>query len=253
MGQDIKTYLERIVSGLNCSNKEKRDITEELSGHLSMLVREYEEKGLTQEQAVAQALREFGDVETIRSGLQDTVHPNNKILKSISWIVFGMYSAIGLWFLLFERMLYRLVNWGSFNRYFWYPEGTSTFFSAEVWKLNTNIIPFHNTYTYLMGSQHFNLNIILYNTIGNILIFVPLGIFFSFLFSRFRTFSKVMMIGFTITVSIELLQFFLQLGQFDIDDILLNTIGALLGYFVYISISKVWSTLQAAKKKEAIN
>ena len=62
-----------------------------------------------------------------------------------------------------------------------------------------------------------------------------------------------MMIGFTITVSIELLQFFLQLGQFDIDDILLNTIGALLGYFVYMSISKVWSTLLAAKKKEAIN
>ncbi|MGI2328190.1 VanZ family protein [Planococcus sp. YIM B11945] len=85
------------------------------------------------------------------------------------------------------------------------------------------------------------------------MIFVPLGIFLSFLFSRFKTFSKVMMIGFMVTVSIELLQFFLQLGQFDIDDIFLNTIGALLGYFVYKSIRKVWRTLQLAKRKEAIN
>lgn len=253
MGQDIKAYLERIVSGLNCSNKEKENITEELAGHLSMLVREYEEKGFTPDDAVVQALKDFGDVEIIRSGLEDTVQPNNKILTSISLALFGVYSAIGLWFLLFERILYRLVNWDSFNRYFWYPEGTTSFFSAEVWKLNTNIIPFQSTYNYLMGSEYFNLNIILYNTIGNILIFVPLGIFLSFLFSRFRTFPKVMMIGFTITVSIELLQFFLQLGQFDIDDILLNTIGALLGYFVYMSISKLWNTFQAGKTKEAIN
>ncbi|MGI2326865.1 VanZ family protein [Planococcus sp. YIM B11945] len=217
------------------------------------MIREYKEKGFTQEQAVARALREFGDVETIQSGLQDTVHPNNKILKSISWILFNIYTAIGLWFLLFERMLYRLVNWGSSNWYFWYPEGTSTFFGAEVWKLNTNIIPFLNTYNYLVGSQHYNLDIILFNTLGNILIFVPLGIFLSFLFSRFRTFSKVMMIGFMVTVSIELLQFFLQLGQFDIDDILLNTIGALLGYFVYKSIRKVWNTFQAGKTKKAIH
>jgi len=253
MAQDIKIYIERIVNELNCSNKEKQDITEELSSHLFMLVNEYKEKGFTQEQAVKRALKEFGDVETIKSGLRDTVQPNNKILVSISWILFGVYSAIGLWFLLFERILYRLVNWGSFNRYFGYPEGTTSFFSAEVWKLNTNVIPFQNIYNYLIGSQHFNLNIILYNTLGNILIFVPLGIFLSFIFSRFKTFSKVMMIGFTVTVSIELLQFFLQLGQFDIDDILLNTIGALLGYFVYTSISKVWSALQAGDTKEAIN
>lgn len=252
MGQEIKAYLERIVNGLNCSNKEKREITEELSGHIELLVREYEEKGFSKEQAVARALREFGDVETIRSGLQDTVQPNNKILRGISWGIFVIYSAIGLWFLLFERILYRLVNWDSFNRYFWYPEGTSSFFSAEVWKLNTNIIPFHNTYNYIMGSESFNLSIILYNTLGNILLFVPLGIFLTFIFSRFRTFPKVMMIGFTVTVSIELLQFFLQLGQFDIDDILLNTIGALLGYFVYMSINKIWSNLGSAKTKQAI-
>lgn len=103
-----------------------------------------------------------------------------------------------------------------------------------------------------MGSQHFNLNIILYNTNGNFLIFIPLGIFLSFRFSRFRTLPKVMMIGFTITVSVELLRFFLQLGQFDIDDILLNMMGALFG-FIYMSISKVWSTFQAAKTKGAIN
>ena len=70
------------------------------------------------------------------------------------------------------------------------------------------------------------------------------------MFSRFKTFIKVIMIGFAITVSIELLQFFLQLGQFDIDDIILNTNGALFDYFVYISISKLWGNLQSVKQKK---
>src|SRR5690606_34093527 len=165
MGQDIKTYPERIVNGLNCSNKEKRDIIEELSGHLSMLVREYEEKGFTQEQAVMRALREFGDVETIRSGLQDSILPKKNFFHKLGWLFFGAYSVVVLWQLLIFRLLDRLVNRDSFNSYFRIYDEADGFFSAKTWSLNSNIVPFKNTYHYMTESQHFNLDIVLQNTL----------------------------------------------------------------------------------------
>ncbi|PGS56388.1 hypothetical protein COC46_01370 [Bacillus sp. AFS041924] len=44
--------------------------------------------------------------------------------------------------------------------------------------------------------------------------------------------------GFAVTATIEILQFFLQIGQFDIDDIILNSIGIILGYsFLWLLIN----------------
>lgn len=249
MGQDINAYLERIVKGLNCSDKEKQDITEELAGHLSMLVLEYEEKGFTQEQAVERALREFGEVETISSGLQDSIVPQKNFLHKAGWVFFGLYSAVVLWQLLIVRLLDRLINQDPYNRYFFIYH-SDDFFSAKTWSLNSNIIPFKNTYHYIIESQHFNLDIVLQNTLGNIVIFIPLGIFLALLFRRFQSAAKVAMLGFTITAVVELSQFFLQVGQFDVDDILLNTMGAIVGYYAfkgYIKISKLMHSSKSEK------
>jgi len=135
-----------------------------------------------------------------------------------------------LWNLLFIRLIDRIINYGDRNIYFWYSQESDSFFNLEVWKLNSNLIPFHNTFRYIMGSDRFNLDIILHNTVGNILIFVPLGVLLSILAKRYSTFSKVFVSGFLITFTIEILQFFLQIGQFDIDDIILNTLGTIFGY-----------------------
>lgn len=251
MGQDIKTYLEQIVSGLNCGTNEKRDITEELSGHLSMLVREYEEKGFSKEQAVSQALREFGDVETIRSGLQDSITPKKNFIYKLGWLFFGVYSVIVLWQLLIFRILDRFINRDSFNSYFRIYDEADGFFSAKTWSLNSNIVPFKNTFQYLGESQHFNLDIVLQNTLGNIMIFVPLGIFLVMLFRRFHTVTKVAMLGFTITVTIELAQFFLRIGQFDVDDIILNTMGAIIGYYLFKSFIKTWKLLKSSNAEKS--
>ncbi|MGI2329354.1 VanZ family protein [Planococcus sp. YIM B11945] len=252
MGQDIKTYLERIVSGLDCSNKEKQDITEELSGHLSMLVQEYEEKGFAPEHAVARALRDFGDVETIKSGLQNSILPKKNFFHKLGWLFFGIYSVVVLWQLLIFRLLDRLANQDSFNSYFRIYDEADGFFSAKTWSLNSNIVPFKNTYHYMAESQNFNLDIVLQNTLGNIAVFVPLGIFLVLLFRRFHSVTKVAMLGFTITVTIELAQFFLRVGQFDVDDIILNTTGAILGYYVFKSFIKTWRLLQSSKSEKSI-
>ena len=75
------------------------------------------------------------------------------------------------------------------------------------------------------------------NTLGNIALFLPLGIVLPLAFDRFRSLKRVMAIAFCLSLSIEAIQFFSRfIGSpraVDIDDVLLNTLGACLGFAVY--------------------
>ncbi|AZV43880.1 VanZ family protein [Peribacillus asahii] len=252
MDKNIETYVKQIVSELNCSEKEKSEIAEEMKDHLHLLKSEYIEQGFSDGEATQKALQSFGDRKNIKEGFQYSLFPYYKIFKVGTWVLFGLYSFILLWNLIFIRILDRIINSSNpnyFNRYFWFPEDSNKFFDIEVWKLNSNIIPFQNTYEYMVGSDRFNLDIILHNTLGNILIFVPLGIFLPILFKKYKTFSKVCISSILITTTIEVLQFSLQIGQFDIDDIILNTTGGIMGYFILKSITKIlnftkWNVFQ---------
>ncbi|MCA0989352.1 VanZ family protein [Guptibacillus algicola] len=75
--------------------------------------------------------------------------------------------------------------------------------------------------------------LILKNIIGNILLFMPLGFLVPLVHRRCRSLFVIAMIGFTISTMIELLQYFAAQRIFDIDDILLNGLGAVVGYGVY--------------------
>ena len=253
VGQSIKTYIERIVIDLDCSPKEKRELNEELSGHLLMLVEEYQNKGFDKEKASALAIEEFGDAEITKEGLENSVMPEKKLLHKVGLLFFAVYSAVILWQLVIFRVIYNIVNKESYNNYFFIPDGANGFFNADVWKMNTNIIPFQSTYNYIAGVQNYNLNIIIENTLGNIAIFILLGILLAMLFRRFNTIGKVVMAGFILTVSIELTQFFLQIGRFDIDDIILNTAGAILGFTIYKISFKTFRFAKSLMTKEIAN
>lgn len=72
---------------------------------------------------------------------------------------------------------------------------------------------------------------------GNILLFMPLGFYFPLLAKKLNL-KRIMIIGIAASISIEatqgLISFFLGLNYkvVDIDDVLLNTIGTLIGYLV---------------------
>jgi glycopeptide antibiotics resistance protein len=74
----------------------------------------------------------------------------------------------------------------------------------------------------------------LINIVGNILVFMPLG-FFACLLWKKPSFWKALLFGLLTSLAIELAQYPLERGT-DIDDLWLNTLGALLGWAVYIAI-----------------
>jgi len=75
------------------------------------------------------------------------------------------------------------------------------------------------------------------NTLGNIALFLPLGFLLPLTFARLRSLTRVLAIAFCLSLSIETIQFFLRFvgndRAVDIDDVLLNTLGACLGFVVY--------------------
>ena len=71
------------------------------------------------------------------------------------------------------------------------------------------------------------------NLLGNVLIFLPFG-FFMAMASRYRSFLSTLIYSFALSLTIELSQLFMKVGCFDVDDLLLNTIGGILGFITFL-------------------
>ena len=78
----------------------------------------------------------------------------------------------------------------------------------------------------------------LINLLGNVVMFVPLGLFLPLIFTKLRKLWRTL---FTVTLLIavvEIAQLFTLLGSCDVDDLILNLLGAALGYGIYNRIKK---------------
>ncbi|MGN1338262.1 MAG: VanZ family protein [Candidatus Coprovivens sp.] len=104
--------------------------------------------------------------------------------------------------------------------------------STENASSGINIIPFKEITRYEIGSTLF-----FYNVIGNIALFIPFGYFMSDKLKAKKT-THIIIISTIISLTAELIQY--KIGRaFDIDDVLLNVTGAIIGYFVYTIIQQL--------------
>jgi glycopeptide antibiotics resistance protein len=101
-------------------------------------------------------------------------------------------------------------------------------FSLKRQVLYSNFIPFKTIIDYVFYEE--NQNIAIRNILGNIIIFVPFGFLLPLIVTRkFKIFS-IVTLSFLLSLVLELVQFFSGIGSFDVDDLILNTFGALLGF-----------------------
>ncbi len=71
------------------------------------------------------------------------------------------------------------------------------------------------------------------NLAGNLLVFVPFGFLFPYVAREGEHFFVMLLNAFVFVLGIEMFQLFSAFGAFDVDDILLNCLGASLGFGVY--------------------
>ena len=90
------------------------------------------------------------------------------------------------------------------------------------------------------------------NTLLNIVLFVPLGILLPFLWKKYGTLKATSLFGFRLSLSIELLQI-LTYRATDINDLIANTLGTVLGYLLFSITSGIVPSMTkfAGKKNDA--
>ena len=100
--------------------------------------------------------------------------------------------------------------------------------SAKVYPFRINWIPFVNLFDYP------EMRDILINVIGNTAMFIPLGIVWPSVYKGLDTHWKVISAGIGISLCIEILQLPFYDRVSDVDDLLLNSLGFIIGYLLYL-------------------
>ncbi|MEK3730693.1 MULTISPECIES: VanZ family protein [unclassified Lysinibacillus] len=153
-------------------------------------------------------------------------------LKVMGWILFSIYSFIAFYKLVIDRLVNVVVVLLQGD----YSIGDLGLFDYSSWRLTTNFVPFETILRYINYSQYFNWDIIIVNLLGNLLIFTPMGFLLPLLSKKFRKAWVIICLGFFASLAVETIQFIFTVGSADIDDLILNTIGAWLGYIAYKGI-----------------
>lgn len=149
--------------------------------------------------------------------------------KVVAAALFALYSACMLW-LLFGRQSH------------WSGDG----YLASLCR-NINLIPFHTNLSFLkslFSSQSGgSVTHAFINLMGNVILFVPLGVFLPVLWKRLRRWWHFVGTVTLMLVSVEVAQLFLLRGICDVDDYLLNLLGASVGFF----LTRIFIQYRAAK------
>ena len=146
-------------------------------------------------------------------------------LTPLWWVIFIAYIGIMVW-LLFGRSR----GWVDGLTY------------RQMLTENINLKPFYTIDNYINiiahypQSNYFRHCII--NLFGNILVFIPAGWLIPRLFPTMRKFFAFFFTVLIAIVFVELLQLFTLLGHLDVDDIILNLTGMMIGYIFYAITAK---------------
>ena len=108
-----------------------------------------------------------------------------------------------------------------------------------------NIIPFQEIFRYEVGSRLF-----IFNVFGIIMAFVLFGLIVS-CYIKPKTVVPRIIISLLVSVTVEFVQ--LNIGRsFDVDDIILNVVGGLIGFLLYIGLSAIKDHLPRIFQRDGI-
>ncbi len=150
--------------------------------------------------------------------LQKYWKPNSNAANKFTWALFIVYVLALLWILIlklgirFSYMGDRAVNL--------IPFGEQLFYDG---KMDTGEV------------------------ILNVVVFVPLGIYAGVLFGRWSFGKKLFFFSGT-SLLVEVIQYILAVGAFDVTDIINNTLGGIVGLLLFTTMKKVFKSRVQAQK-----
>lgn len=154
-----------------------------------------------------------------------------KLIHNILALAFVGYMILLIYFLFFSEEYGRTVQYTEYQY---------------------NLKLFHEISRYIRYRDVVGLDFFLINVVGNVIVFMPFGFFVPDLEKKrrgsFLDFLKITALGFLFSLAVETVQLVTKVGCFDVDDLLLNTIGVALGYFCYVICRRIFKA--RGKEKE---
>lgn len=150
-----------------------------------------------------------------------------KITRPALWTLFIIYCFVLVYVLFLSR-------------------GTRDGFTyAEYMRRFTNFIPFKTIIEYVQRYSDGYWRLSTLNLLGNLALFVPMGMALPCVSKKLNRFWKVTLTVLSMVVAVEILQGILRVGSIDIDDVIFNVSGAMIGYgiikipFIYKLLVKI--------------
>lgn len=135
-----------------------------------------------------------------------------KIVRPILWAVFGFYCLVLIYILFLNR--------GSRSHYSY----------AQYFQAFTNFIPFKTIAEYIQRYSDGYWRLSTVNLLGNLALFVPMGMALPCVSKKLNRFWKVVLCVLGMVIMVEVTQGILRVGSIDIDDVIFNVSGAMIGY-----------------------
>lgn len=133
-----------------------------------------------------------------------------RVVRGIAWVLFIIYMVALVYFLFFSEQMGRI--------------------PSDEYKYSLR--PLKEIRRYLTYIDQLGLWYVFLNLAGNVMAFVPFG-FVLPVITRYRKFYQVFFLSMEFSLIVEIIQLVSKVGSFDVDDILLNTLGGVLGYVAY--------------------
>lgn len=142
-----------------------------------------------------------------------------RLEKKAVWGLLGVYTAFLLYMMLFgfDRSVYR----------------------EEELGYRLNLVPFVTIHRYVFHADAFATGTWAINLFGNVGVFIPYGLLLPFLLPRCRSLPRMLGMFLAGLFLAELLQLLLRVGSFDVDDFILNSLGACCGYAIFVMLRRL--------------
>ena len=134
-------------------------------------------------------------------------------IKHLGAMLFVIYILLLIYFLFFSEEYGRVAAEERIYRY--------------------NLIPFVEIRRFWIYREQLGVFAVITNLLGNVIGFIPYGFILPVIARKCRSGFFIILSGFGISLLVETIQLITKVGCFDVDDLMLNTLGAALGYLAF--------------------
>lgn len=149
----------------------------------------------------------------------------------LAWTLFIVYMVFLMYFLFFAEIMGR------------------TYIDRDY---HYNLTPFREIRRFIVYRRTLGWFAVLSNLLGNVLAFVPFGMILPMLTPKCRNFFHIVLLGVDFSLFVETIQLISKVGSFDVDDLILNTLGAALGYLTYRLIRRYFRRKHDDRKEKTL-